>query len=66
MAEGFARKMYGDQWEAHSAGTVPEGVNPNAMSVMNEVGIDDPTAKRGVFFLYFSLKKIDWDYHPFN
>ncbi len=40
MAEGFARKMYGDQWEAHSAGTVPEGVNPNAVSVMNEVGID--------------------------
>jgi arsenate reductase len=40
MAEGFARKLYGDQWEAHSAGTAPEGVNPNAVSVMSEVGID--------------------------
>ncbi|HAU31744.1 MAG: Protein tyrosine phosphatase [Desulfotomaculum sp. 46_296] len=40
MAEGFAKKLYGDQWEAHSAGTVPEGVNPNAVSVMDEVGID--------------------------
>ncbi|MFA5383869.1 MAG: arsenate reductase ArsC [Eubacteriales bacterium] len=40
MAEGFAKKLYGDQWEAHSAGTAPEGVNPNAVSVMGEVGID--------------------------
>jgi len=40
MAEGFAKKLYGDHWEAHSAGTAPEGVNPNAVSVMNEVGID--------------------------
>jgi len=40
MAEGFAKKLYGDQWEAYSAGTAPEGVNRNAVSVMNEAGID--------------------------
>ncbi len=27
--------------------------------------MNDSSAKRGVFFLYFPLKKIDWGYHPF-
>ena len=38
MAEGFAHKM---GWDAYSAGTKPETqVNPFAINVMAEVGID--------------------------
>ncbi len=40
MAEGLLRSRYGDRYEVHSAGTNPEGVNPFAVAVMDEVGID--------------------------
>lgn len=41
MAEGFARHYGSDVLEAYSAGTkLAERVNPNAIKVMKEVGID--------------------------
>lgn len=40
MAEGFARAFAGDRWEVYSAGLEPAGVNPRAIQVMREVGID--------------------------
>jgi len=41
MAEGFAKKFGGDKIEAFSAGSKPSGiVNPDAIKVMKEVGID--------------------------
>lgn len=40
MAEGFLRHMAGATLEALSAGTDPVGVNPNAVRVMAEKGID--------------------------
>ncbi|MCS3862477.1 arsenate reductase [Salinibacter ruber] len=40
MAEGLLRNRYGDRYEVHSAGTNPEGVNPFAVAVMDEIGID--------------------------
>jgi arsenate reductase (thioredoxin) len=40
MAEGWARHLKGDQIEAHSAGTRPQGLNPLAARVMQEVGVD--------------------------
>ena len=41
MAEGFARQLAGDKFDIHSAGTHPAGfVHPDAIAVMNEVGID--------------------------
>jgi len=40
MAEGFARALAGDRWEVRSAGTAPAGLNPLAVKVMAEVGID--------------------------
>ena len=41
MAEGFARALGGDKIEAFSAGSRPSGmVNPEAIAVMNEIGID--------------------------
>ncbi|MGE5592330.1 MAG: arsenate reductase (thioredoxin) [Betaproteobacteria bacterium] len=40
MAEGFLRVLGVDKWEAYSAGLDPQGVNPNAVKVMSEVGVD--------------------------
>ncbi len=40
MAEGFARAYAGGQIEIDSAGTHPTRVNPYAVEVMSEVGID--------------------------
>ena len=40
MAEGFLRAYGGNEYEAHSAGTRPSTVNPLAVEVMKEVGID--------------------------
>ncbi len=41
MAEGLVNHFLGDQWEAHSAGTVPLGyVHPLAVQAMAELGID--------------------------
>jgi len=40
MAEGLARRHLPDLYEAHSAGTDPGSVDPRAVEVMKEVGID--------------------------
>ncbi len=40
MAEGWAKQILGDEWEVHSAGIEAHGLNPNAVKVMKEVGID--------------------------
>lgn len=40
MAEGLLRDMAPEQFEVFSAGTKPVGLNPYAMKVMAEVGID--------------------------
>ena len=40
MAEGWLRHLACDRFEALSAGTNPVGVNPQAVEVMQEVGID--------------------------
>ena len=40
MAEGLLRNVYGDRYETYSAGTEPTKVNPFAIKVMDEIGID--------------------------
>ena len=40
MAEGFFRYHGGSGVEVYSAGLDPKGVNPRAVQVMDEVGID--------------------------
>jgi len=40
MAEGFLRNMAGDRFEVFSAGVKPTAVNPLAIKVMAEIGID--------------------------
>jgi arsenate reductase len=40
MAEGWARALKGDQVDAVSAGIETHGLNPNAVRVMREAGVD--------------------------
>ncbi len=40
MAEGLLRAMHGDRFEAYSAGVVATSVDPCALRVMREIGID--------------------------
>ena len=40
MAEGFCRHLRGDEYEAFSAGVEKHGLNPLAVKVMQEAGVD--------------------------
>ena len=40
MAEGLLRAMYGDRYEAYSAGVEATAVDPRAVQAMSEIGID--------------------------
>ena len=40
IAEGFLNALYGDRYEGYSAGIEPKMVNPYAIKVMAEYGID--------------------------
>ena len=59
MAEGLLRAMAGDRFEAQSAGTEKTSVNPLAIRVMAERGIDlgGHTSK-----VYDGLLQERWDY----
>jgi arsenate reductase (thioredoxin) len=59
MAEGFLRAMAGDRFEVGSAGTEKTSVNPLAIRVMAELGIDlgGHTSK-----LYADMASQSWDY----
>lgn len=40
MAEDLLDSLYGNKYKAFSAGTEPSVVNPHAVQVMSEIGID--------------------------
>ena len=40
IAEGWARHLFGNRIESYSAGIETHGMNPNAMRVMAESGVD--------------------------
>jgi arsenate reductase len=40
MAEGWARQLLGDRIEPYSAGIEAHGMNPSAVKVMTEAGVD--------------------------
>jgi len=40
MAEGIMNALYGDRFQAFSAGTNPSKVNPLAIEVLKEIGVD--------------------------
>ena len=43
MAEGFARQLGGGRWDAASGGLDASAVDPRAVAVMSEVGVDIST-----------------------
>lgn len=59
MAEGFAKALKSDKIEAYSAGIETHGLNPNAIKVMAEEGIDISTH---VSQNVNDLMHIDFDY----
>jgi arsenate reductase len=40
MAEGWLRHMHGERFNVYSAGIETHGLNPNAVKVMAEAGVD--------------------------
>jgi arsenate reductase len=40
MAEGWAKQLRSDRIDAYSAGVEPHGMNPRAVKVMGEAGVD--------------------------
>jgi arsenate reductase len=40
MAEGWAKNLHGAEFEIFSAGIETHGLNPNAVKVMSEAGVD--------------------------
>jgi arsenate reductase len=43
IAEGLLRHFYGDSFQVYSAGIEPSFVRPQAIRIMNEIGIDIST-----------------------
>lgn len=43
MAEGWAKKLLSDKYDVYSAGIETHGLNPNAVLVMKEAGVDIST-----------------------
>src|SRR4051794_12969414 len=60
MAEGFARALRGDVIDAYSAGVQPHGMNPLAVKVMAEAGIDIARSQRSKHVN--ELKDVPFDY----
>ena len=59
MAEGWTRYLKGDLIEAYSAGIEAHGLNPDAVRVMAEVGVD---ISGGRSKLVSELSGVDFDY----
>jgi arsenate reductase len=45
MAEAFLNSIYGDRYEASSAGTEPTKINPHVVAAMKEIGLDLSTQR---------------------
>ena len=49
MAEGLVNALWGEEFEAFSAGTAPSQINPLAIEVLKEIGIDiSPHKSKGL------------------
>ena len=59
MAEGLFRHLAGDRFEAYSAGTHPVGLNPGAVTAMQELGIDI-SAQRSKSIHEFTQQAFDY------
>lgn len=59
MAEGWARQLKPDSIEAYSAGIEKHGLNPHAVTVMAESGVDISGQQSSVID-ELPLKEFDW------
>ena len=59
MAEGWARNLKGDIIEPYSAGVIASGLNPRAVQVMKEAGVD---ISHHISKEVGSVMKISFDY----
>ncbi len=55
MAEGWTRHLLGDIIDAYSAGIETHGLNPNAVKVMAEAGIDISGQKSELLYKYMDI-----------
>lgn len=60
MAEALLRKHGGVRYEVHSAGLEPSAINPNAVKVLNEVGIDTAGQYSKSLDTYIGKKNFDF------
>lgn len=59
MAEGWARALAGDQWDVYSAGLEAHGVNPRAVKVMAEAGVDiTPQTSKTIDFGIYGQQQV--------
>jgi arsenate reductase (thioredoxin) len=58
IAEGYLRAVYGGMYVAYSAGTDPTTLDPRAVMMMNEIGIDISEQKAKPLLDFF-LKEVD-------
>lgn len=59
MAEGWAKYLHGNRLAAFSAGVETHGLNPYAVRVMAEEGVD-LSAHRSQLLAEFALEKLDY------
>lgn len=59
MAEGWLRHLHGDRFTAFSAGIETHGLNPNAVKVMAEAGVDI-SAQRSQLLSEFDDQALDF------
>lgn len=53
MAEGWAKRYLGDEWEVRSAGIKAHGLNPKAVKAMDEVGVNISNQKSEIIDMDF-------------
>lgn len=56
MAHGWANLLKGEMFNFYSAGTQSHGLNPNAIKVMSEVGVDISNHQSNTFDEYSEIK----------
>ena len=59
MAEGWARALVGDRLEPFSAGTAPGRLDPRAVQVMREAGVDI-SGQRSKHLEELTSSRFDW------
>ena len=62
MAEGWTRALKGDAVEVFSAGIETHGLNPSAVRVMAEAGVDI-SEQQSQLWEAFAEQELDWVVH---